>query len=605
MLTNFFPFFRCKIYTDLPAGCILRKADECCYKPVCSNSVTEATDGKSGQIIQVTMNQNANAANNDATVVQTADKKTAAGDIMPNKASSKAVAEQLGKQVFTESSISTNNKVVSNVILDTLIQKESLNLPGEASGMSLTTLNETASGTLETNEPAISSRQGLLIVKSNEVHKVSSDKSNKLSSLTMQPENAGGLKTSVPGTVKTAILEERNKLRTWTTVKSDPVIEIETTDNTAKTESTARVVEISSTRENGTKEGTTVVVSEDIARKPVVKIVHTENMDLSADQGVKPNTVRTKTADGGSKPTTVSSEILSTSAVKEKTKNVSQARLSNNTVQTLEALVGDQSTNVVAGTNNFDAGFISQPADKVRVVHTKNAASSDINTNAAFGSRTINIANRVPVSNIDLLLTKHATNMESSSVKVAHKSTDAGTAMNSIMGKKTVVSESVKNEPGENMKHVPSENSASDRIKTSDLIAASDQGMNSEITTGKRTVITETVNIPMDKIMKTHDVRTDSNIVHVVNNVVSDGTRNVISGVTSDSAKSMMHKEEKVNTSHSLPQISSTNSMGVTRTGTTVGIKNIVAGSMGELSINLLNTCTLKQTSGISVSRNC
>lgn len=540
------------------------------------------------------MSKNTNPVNNDVTttVVQTAEKKNAAAAvIMPDKASSKGVAEQLSKGVFTENSISTNNMVVRNVILDTPVEKESVNLPGEASGMSLATVNETASVTLDTNEPAMLSREGLLIVKSNEVHKVSSDKSNKLSSQSMRPENAGGLVTSVPGTAKMVIQEERNKLKTRTTVKSDPVINTETIDSTAKTENAVRVVEVSSARAKGTKEGTTVIVPEDISRKPVVKIVHTENMDLSADQ-VKPNTVRTKTADGGSKPTTVSSRILNTSVVKEKTKSVSEARLNNKAVRTLEALlVGDRSTNVVTGSNNFDSGFISQPADKVRVVHTENAARSDINPNTSFGSRTIKIANRVPVRKNGLLLTKHA---------------DAGTDINSIMGGKTVVSESVKNEPVRNIKHVPSENSASDRIKTSDLTSASGQEINSEITAGKRTIITESVNIPMGKKMKTHHVvKTDSNDVLVANNAVSDGTRNIISGVTSDSTKTRMYMEDKVNTSNSLPQIGSTNAVGETRTGSMVGIKNVVTGTMGESSVKLISTCTLKQISDISVPRNC
>jgi len=52
---------RCKIYTNLPQGCILKKIDECCFEPDCTNQVTSniGTVATSNAIIEKTVDQSA------------------------------------------------------------------------------------------------------------------------------------------------------------------------------------------------------------------------------------------------------------------------------------------------------------------------------------------------------------------------------------------------------------------------------------------------------------------------------------------------------------------------------------------------------------------
>lgn len=70
-------YFRCKIYTEIPLGCTLKKIDECCYEPDCSHPGNMGASATTNQIIARTSVQSStsiesagtNAASSNGTSV--------------------------------------------------------------------------------------------------------------------------------------------------------------------------------------------------------------------------------------------------------------------------------------------------------------------------------------------------------------------------------------------------------------------------------------------------------------------------------------------------------------------------------------------------------
>lgn len=68
---------RCKIYSEIPPDCVLRKVDNCCFEPVCGNQGNVGTSATTHQVVSKTIIESSpNDASTNQVLSQTSQKAT-------------------------------------------------------------------------------------------------------------------------------------------------------------------------------------------------------------------------------------------------------------------------------------------------------------------------------------------------------------------------------------------------------------------------------------------------------------------------------------------------------------------------------------------------